>query len=68
MTQPTTSDNVGRGGRQRQPIAYSEQGNPCAWCLRDAGVKAKPGDSHGICRRHADELTAPARARKEARG
>lgn len=35
-------------------IGYSEAGNPCAWCLRDAG--ATPGalgpGSHGMCARH----------------
>lgn len=28
---------------------------PCAWCISERGEKPQPGDSHGICQRHADE-------------
>ena len=30
--------------------------NPCAWCLAARGEKAGPGVSHGICKRHKEEL------------
>lgn len=30
--------------------------NPCAWCLAEHGQAPQPGDSHGICRRHRNEM------------
>lgn len=30
---------------------------PCSWCEKEQGLTPKPGDSHGICKRHkAQEL------------
>lgn len=29
---------------------------PCAWCLSERGERPHPGDSHGICRRHRNEV------------
>jgi len=55
-------------------VGLSRNGNPCAWCLREQGVEARVGDSHGICERHLDEfrrtftqLKAELAARKEGR-
>lgn len=30
--------------------------NPCAWCLAEHGQAPQPGDSHGICRRHRNQM------------
>lgn len=49
------------------PMALTKSGNPCSWCLTAHGVAATPGDSHGICQRHYDEMAARVAARKGAR-
>lgn len=28
----------------------------CAWCLKDRGETSPPNVSHGICKRHADQI------------
>lgn len=39
----------------------------CAWCLREQGIAAQPGDSHGICEHHAAVISAQSQARRAAR-
>lgn len=34
----------------------SRVNRPCAWCLAERGQAPHPGDSHGICRRHKNEV------------
>ena len=46
-------------------IGRSASGNECAWCLREHGVEARVGDSHGICERHFAELKAEVAARRK---
>lgn len=47
-------------------IRLSASGNKCAWCLADAGIKANPKDSHGICKEHVDKIRADLAKRKAA--
>ncbi len=39
-------------------------GNPphCSWCDAETSREPQPGDSHGICARHRDQLLAEALA------
>lgn len=37
-------------------IGRSESNNECSWCLEEFQIEAKPGESHGICARHSDEM------------
>ncbi len=45
-------------GRRRpmveRPMPALAPALDCAWCLKEQGIAPAPGDSHGICRRHAD--------------
>ena len=41
--------------------------NPCSWCLKEQGLTAPSGTSHGICKRHAEmvaEIEMPQRNEK----
>jgi hypothetical protein len=33
----------------------------CSWCQREQAIKAQPHESHGICKRHFDEMMADAK-------
>ncbi len=46
------------GKCRRCIVAKSENGHECAWCLDEWRIAPKPGESHGICERHAQILTA----------
>ncbi len=44
------------------PVELPNIPNPCAWCDQEQGVvRPWPGVSHGICRKHADELLGEAK-------
>jgi hypothetical protein len=50
-------------------IGRSRNGNPCAWCLHEAGrgIISWRARSTGICERHVEELKAQIAARKARR-
>jgi hypothetical protein len=49
------------------PIKGATNANPCAWCDKEHGITRLPGQSHGICERHAAEMREQLRRDAEAR-
>jgi hypothetical protein len=37
-------------------VAMAQVQTVCAWCISEDGEQAQPGDSHGICTDHAEQM------------
>lgn len=56
---------INTGKCRRCLIGRSSSGNECSWCLEEFWIAPKDGESHGICRRHEQEMAARVAARRE---
>lgn len=40
----------------------------CAWCLQEENIAPNPTDSHGVCKRHAEDMYRRYKSRKVTQG
>lgn len=53
--------------RERKAKATEPMEKVCAWCQKEKGQASKPGQTHGICQRHRDELLAEMEEMQDAK-
>lgn len=50
-------------GSARRPVATAPTEFVCAWCQQERGEKPQPHQSHGICKKHLEEMKAQIHAK-----
>lgn len=58
----------GKGMSRQKTVVAAEMPMLCAWCLDSDGLAATQGQSHSICKQHAEEQYRRYKSRKLKQG